>query len=115
MVGVDVDCFVDDDRGYELWLIRNRRGWVLNAYREPTAAYLVLHGAEYSTISGRQAKGDSWTRDYAKICCSDRLVLERWAQENIGCLATTLHPLHGSSVICDAGEAWSLRPARNIV
>jgi hypothetical protein len=30
---VDVNRFVDDDRGYELWMIRNRRGWVLNAYR----------------------------------------------------------------------------------
>ena len=80
---VDVNRFVDDDRGYELWLIRNSRGWVLNAYREPTAAYLVLHTANCSTISGRPAKGDSWTADYAKICSSDRLVLESWAWENV--------------------------------
>jgi hypothetical protein len=84
MMSVDVRCFVDDDQGYELWLIRNRRGWVLNAYREPTSAYLVLHAAECSTISGRPAKGDSWTRDYAKVCCSDRLTLEGWAQEQVG-------------------------------
>ena len=83
----------------ELWLIRNRRGWVLNAYREPTAAYLVLHAAECSTISGRPAKGDTWTRDYAKICCPDRVVLESWAlEETIGVSAPTLYPLHGSSV-----------------
>ena len=85
MMGVvDVNCFVDDDRGYELWRIRNRRGWVLNANREPSEAYLVLHAAECSTISGRPANGDAWTRDYAKICCSDRLVLESWAREKVG-------------------------------
>jgi hypothetical protein len=84
MGGVGIDCFVDDDRGYELWLIRNRRGWVLNAYRQPTAAYVVLHAAECSTICGRPAKGDSWTRDYVKMCCADRLVLEAWALANLG-------------------------------
>jgi hypothetical protein len=85
MVGVvDVNLFVEDDRGYELWLIRNRRGWVLNAYREPTPGYLVLHSAACSTVSGRPAKGQHWTADYAKICCSDRSVLENWALENVG-------------------------------
>jgi len=59
-------------------------GLGLNAYREPNPAYLALHAAGCPTISGRPAKGDRWTRDYAKICCSDGVVLESWAQETIG-------------------------------
>jgi len=85
----DVEVFVDDDRAYELWLIRNRSGWVINTTREPSASYLILHTASCTSISGRPARGERWTADYAKVCGPTRKALSGWAAAQIGVEPTT--------------------------
>jgi hypothetical protein len=57
------------DAGYLAWLEANRAGFVINAYRNPTSGYLMLHRANCRTIS----EGDkSWTRDYTKVSLHPR-------------------------------------------
>ena len=80
----DVEVFVDDDRAYELWLIRNRSGWVINTTRVPSANYLILHTANCASISGRPANGERWTTDYAKVCAPTRKALSEWAAARAG-------------------------------
>jgi hypothetical protein len=75
-----VERFVDDDRGYGEWLGRHPDGFVLNTGRTPSAAYLVLHRAACGTISGRPARGATFTGEYAKIC-GTRDELEDFARE----------------------------------
>jgi hypothetical protein len=53
--------------------------WVINSGRTPTAEDVVLHTADCFTISGRPAKGESWTDAYMKVCAPDRRLLEDWA------------------------------------
>jgi hypothetical protein len=70
-----MDRFVDDDPGYLDWLARHPDGFVINTGRTPTAAYLMLHRARCGTITGRPARGTTFTGDYAKVC-GDREELE---------------------------------------
>ena len=35
------ETFIDDDRGYRLWLRAHPDGYVLNSYRHPTQSYLT--------------------------------------------------------------------------
>lgn len=87
--------FVDDDCGYLDWLAANPQGFVINAARNTTAAYLVLHRASCYTIGGRPARGSQWTADYIKFC-GGRAELEAFASAH---LAGNAHPhgicLHG--------------------
>lgn len=78
--------FLDDDAGYLTWLARNPNGYVLNAYRNPTPGYLVLHRTSCHTISGEPARGSRWTHDYRKIC-GQQLDLEQWAGDEFGATA----------------------------
>jgi hypothetical protein len=70
--------FVDDDAGYQQWLTIQPGGFVINTYRAPTAAYLVLHRSACKTISGRPARGSGFTGEYSKVC-GTREELERFA------------------------------------
>ena len=77
--------FVDDDQGYETWLARNSGGYVVNAYRHPTASYLLLHRSSCRTISGEPARGKTWTTgQYLKVCASSIAELARWARLETG-------------------------------
>jgi hypothetical protein len=75
-----VERFVDDDPGYLDWLAGHPDGFVINTGRTPTAAYLMLHRAGCGTISGRPARGTTFTGDYAKVC-GDRRELEEFADQ----------------------------------
>jgi hypothetical protein len=76
--------FRDDDAGYLAWVEAHPNGFVVNAYREPTPAYLKLHRATCGTISRRPARGYYWTGDYAKFCAEDRAELDEWAWQAVG-------------------------------
>jgi len=52
-----MDRFRDDDSGYLKWLTAHPDGFVLNAARNPTPAYLVLHRASCDTINGTPTLG----------------------------------------------------------
>jgi len=71
--------FVDDDAGYQQWLTNHSGDFVINTYREPSAAYLVLHRSACKTINGRPARGSTFTGDYSKLC-GTRDELERLAE-----------------------------------
>jgi hypothetical protein len=75
-----MDRFVDDDPGYLHWLARHPDGFVINTGRTPSAAYLMLHRAGCGTITGRPARGTTFTGDYAKVC-GDRQELEGFAHQ----------------------------------
>jgi hypothetical protein len=74
----------DDDAAYLDWISAHSGGFVLNADRNPNAAFVVLHLAGCSSISGLPANGRSWTADYLKVCSDDRLSIERWCQQQVG-------------------------------
>ena len=77
--------FVDDDAGYRRWLGGHPSGFVVNSFRTPTPAYMMLHRSTCVTISGVPARGSRWTTgDYIKVCAERRADLERWARERAG-------------------------------
>src|SRR4051812_35358825 len=76
-----IQTFRDDDAGYEGWLTEHPTGWVVNARRSPSGAYLKLHRAACATISQLQAGYSRWTTgDYIKVCAERREELDAWAQ-----------------------------------
>ena len=76
--------FRDNEAGYVRWVATNTDGYVINTYRKPNANYLILHRATCGTITGTPARGDQWTRDFIKICSTNRADLERWARDTTG-------------------------------
>ena len=104
--------FVDDDRGYLDWLDHHPDGFVINTGRSPSAAYLMLHRAGCGTITGKPARGTTFTGDYAKVC-GERNELEEFAR-NLGgharacglCLAQRGQPV---PVKPDGGKYGPLR------
>lgn len=78
-----VDRYVDDDPGYLDWVARHPDGFVLNTGRTPAPSYLMLHRARCGTITGRPARGTTFTGDYTKVCGS-RDELETFAQQQGG-------------------------------
>jgi hypothetical protein len=83
-----MDAFVEDDAGYLAWLLAwldaHPRGYVINALRIPSPAYLKLHTATCRTIRGKPANGESWTTEYGKFCALNRAELITWGIENVG-------------------------------
>jgi len=71
--------FIDRDDLYLAWLAKHPKGFVLNCYRKPTPSYLVLHRAACGSINGTPSRGQSWTRDYRKVCADTVPELEKWA------------------------------------
>ncbi len=79
-----MERFLDNDRAYLDWVETHQQGYVVNAYREPSARYLVLHQADCPTITGEPTNGKAWTSDYIKVCSHDRTELEDWARDQVG-------------------------------
>jgi hypothetical protein len=74
----DVALFVDDDEGYSAWLATYPSGFVVNAERNPSPRYLVLHRADCQTIV--PTPGRAWTRHYIKLGSAERAPLDAWAR-----------------------------------
>lgn len=78
------EIFRDDDAGYLAWIAAHPSGWLINAYRQPTAAYLKLHRVSCTTIRRFQSGQSRWTTgDYVKICAEDRDELDAWARTTV--------------------------------
>lgn len=73
----NVTIFRDDDRGFFSWLDGNPDGHFINSERKPRPTYLVLHRPGCSHFTRNSSI--HWTKDYIKICSSDRSALEEWA------------------------------------
>ena len=76
---IGMQRFVDDDHGYLDWLDQHPDGFVINTGRTPSAAYLMLHRAGCGTITGKPARGVTFTGEYAKLC-GERSELEEFAR-----------------------------------
>jgi hypothetical protein len=85
----DPVVFRDDDVGYLGWVSAHPKGYVLNAARSPSAAYVVLHRADCSTITGEPANGRSWTSQLLKACSDDPRTIENWVREKTGGMPKT--------------------------
>jgi len=76
-----ISLFRDDDRGFFQWLDDHPDGYFLNSERNPKPTYLVLHRPSCKHFDHGPVH---WTRDYIKICSSDRNELEEWASGAVG-------------------------------
>lgn len=73
-----MQIFQDDDAGYRAWLWSNLNGFIVNAQRGSNPAEPILHRATCDTITPTPDK--DWTKDYIKICSTDRYELDSWAR-----------------------------------
>jgi hypothetical protein len=87
--------FIDSEEGYRSWVQENPRGFVLNTLRNPAPSYLMLHKASCRTISGDPARGEYWTKDYAKVCTTRREEVESWVRTQLGKFASACQPCLG--------------------
>lgn len=74
--------FIDDDEGFINWLKTHTVGYVVNTSRKPSASYLVLHRATCPYLPLRDTRTKAWTRQYIKICATDTVTLQRWADRH---------------------------------
>jgi hypothetical protein len=74
--------FRDDDEGFFDWLEANPDAFFINTYRNPKPEYLVLHRPQCPHFKGGESL--HWTKDYVKVCSTDRDVLEGWAAKVVG-------------------------------
>jgi hypothetical protein len=113
-----VQTFHDDDLGYKLWLRAHPAGWVVNAMRSPSPAYLKLHRARCTKISRLQAAYSRWTTgDYIKVCAERRDDLEAWARQTFDAeLQGSCHCIqHGDRVGTDQTERMpAIAPAASV-
>jgi hypothetical protein len=77
-----ITIFRDDDAGFFDWLDANQGGYFVNTERNPKANYLVLHAAACSHFD--RSPSMHWTKDYVKVCSTDREELEDWAADAVG-------------------------------
>ena len=75
----DPERFANDESGYAAWLRQHPLGFVVNCDPKPRASYIVAHRASCSTISGRPARGSTFTTPYMKVCSDSMSVLSEWA------------------------------------
>lgn len=74
-----MEVFQDDDEGYRAWLWSNLNGFIVNAQRGSNPGEPILHKATCDTITPTPDK--EWTREYIKVCSTDRYELDAWARE----------------------------------
>jgi len=77
-----VTIFKDDDAGFHAWLDAHPDGYFINTERKPRKSYLVLHQPACPHFD--RSPKVHWTKDYIKVCGTDRHELEGWANDNVG-------------------------------
>lgn len=87
-----VEVFKDDDPGFLGWRDSHPNGFVVNAYRNPTPEYLMLHRTNCPHLHRPVAVG-RWTKDFIKVCAIQTNDLARWAQRTLTTSAR-LKPCH---------------------
>jgi hypothetical protein len=75
-----LETFIDEDKGFQSWLSRHWRGYVVNCHRRPSPDYLVLHIADCGSLTRH---GNYTTKDYIKVCSDSRWELDRWARDEV--------------------------------
>jgi hypothetical protein len=81
---MSIDQFRDDDQGYLAWTAAHPGGYVINIERSLNPGEARLHRADCYTISGRPARGATWTGPYIKICSTAARELQDWAHTSLG-------------------------------
>src|SRR5262249_12759201 len=77
--------FDNQDSAYQNWLVSHPRGYVVNARRNLTPSYMVLHTADCHSIRNytrAASKGAFTERNYVKICSSDLDDLRSWVRQH---------------------------------
>jgi hypothetical protein len=87
-----VEVFEDDDPGFLGWRDSHPNGYVVNAYRNPTPEYLMLHRTSCPHLH-RPAAAGRWTRDFVKVCATHTDDLAAWARRTVADSAR-LKPCH---------------------
>lgn len=75
--------FQDEDKEYLKWVADHPEGYVLNIQRALNPGDARLHRATCHTITGKPARGGSWTGPYIKVCSTILGALEDWAQAKV--------------------------------
>jgi hypothetical protein len=71
--------FDHEDAAYQSWIDTHQDGFVVNCYRNLSPAYLMLHRVRCGTISGKPARGNTWTTgEFVKVCSVAIEALEHW-------------------------------------
>ena len=78
-----VDIFINDDKAYLQWLIKNPNGFIINSFLHPSKDYLILHRSSCWSI--RTTKRTNWTTTgFIKVCSGDKENLSNWADKEVG-------------------------------
>jgi hypothetical protein len=73
--------FIDDNEGYLDWIEKNRSGYVVNCYKNPSPKCLILHKSTCNTIRNATRGPGNWTNNqYIKVCSLDKQKLVEWAK-----------------------------------
>ena len=75
-----MQVFQDDDVGYREWLWSNLNGYIVNAQRGSNPGEPILHKATCDTITPTPDR--AWTKDYIKICSTNRYELDACARSH---------------------------------
>ncbi len=75
-----IQIFQDDDAGYREWLWSHLSGYIVNAQRGSNPGEPILHKATCDTITPTPDR--EWTKDYIKVCSTDRYELDAWARSH---------------------------------
>lgn len=73
-----MQTFQDNDARYRQWLWSRLDGYVVNAQRGSNPGEPILHRATCDTITPTPDR--EWTKDYVKVCSTDRYELAEWAR-----------------------------------
>jgi hypothetical protein len=76
-----IERFVDDDKGFQSWMLQHWKGYVVNCYRNPTPDYLVLHNTDCGSLTRHT---NYTTTGFIKVCSGDRWELAQWAKDEVG-------------------------------
>ena len=94
-----VEIFIDNDPGYQNWLVQHPEGFVLHCYRHRPQSSMALHQATCETISKPSSAaqpGEFTSKQYFKVCSISAEALAAWAyregfRKNLaGCVACTV-------------------------
>lgn len=80
-----MQIFIEDDRAYQNWVTRHRRGFVVDGRRRSGWRDLVLHRATCPHIRSRADRRTHWTTaGKFKACALNPQELQLWAEEETG-------------------------------
>ena len=76
--------FRDDGDGYQEWLDKNPRGYVINIQRSHNPADARLHDASCGALQAPIDKGLKLADQYVKVCGGTIDEVKEWAEAHVG-------------------------------